>query len=121
MSAGKHTEGKWTVAESVHCTGFAALQVRTEDGTPIAEIWETLGAPQTARANAALTAAAPDLKDFAASWVRFVESTFAPINAKDGLRELDDDHELTITVEQFRQFYDVARAAIAKTDGNADA
>ncbi|GGA64603.1 hypothetical protein [Pelagibacterium lentulum] len=42
--------------------------------------------------------------------IRFVEATFAPINAEKGMSELGDDHELTLTVGQLREFYELAKA-----------
>jgi hypothetical protein len=57
-----------------------------------------------------------NLYDFAASWVRLVEATTAPVNVDAALNELGDDHKLTLTVAQFRELYQAARAAIAAAE-----
>ncbi|MNE26264.1 hypothetical protein D3C80_1196220 [compost metagenome] len=58
-----------------------------------------------------------ELLEFAVAFRRMAEATTAPINTDAALNELGDDHELTLTVGQFREFYHAACAAIARARG----
>lgn len=44
----------------------------------------------------------------------FVDATFAPVNSAAAMDELGDDHELTVTVAQFRSLYQAARSTLSK-------
>lgn len=80
-------------------------------------MWRRLNAAIIVAQGHDAAAAAGDLLAFAEKWMSFAKATFAPVDIDAGLRELGDDHELTLTCAQFVEFTDLARAAIAKALG----